>query len=144
MYWAVDALAASPYVRISDIVMCRILRRSACSDPSQKRHGRTTNSSLKRTYSVAVAPVEKVPETAPRLLACIDGACDGEVNRGGGFDYQLLPPEAAIDPSEDEVSINAAIAMRVTFAHDSPAVGAPRSVGWRSSTCRIECPQLRH
>lgn len=30
--------------------------------------------------------------------------------------------EAAIDPSEDAVSIDAAIAMRATFAHDSPAV----------------------
>ena len=91
-----------------------------------------------------IAATYGVPQIAPGLLAWIDGACDWEVNRGGGFDYQLLPPEAAIDPSEDEVSINAAIAMRVTFAHDSPAVGAPRSVGWRSSTCRIECPQLRH
>jgi hypothetical protein len=33
-----------------------------------------------------------------------------------------LPPEAAIDASEDAVSIDAAIAMRTTFAQDSPAV----------------------
>ena len=31
---------------------------------------------------------------------------------------------AAIDPSEDAVSIDAAIAMRKTFAQDSPAVRA--------------------
>lgn len=35
---------------------------------------------------------------------------------------ELLPPEAAIDPSEDAVSIEAAIAMRATVAQDSPAV----------------------
>ena len=44
------------------------------------------------------------------------------MNRRRGFDYPLLPPESAIDPSEDEVSINAAIVMRALFAQDSPAV----------------------
>jgi hypothetical protein len=34
----------------------------------------------------------------------------------------LQPPEAAIDPSEDPVSIDAAISMRAAFAKDSPAV----------------------
>ena len=41
-----------------------------------------------------------------------------------GMDYPLLPPEAAIDPSEDEVSVAAAMAMRATFAQDSPTVHA--------------------
>jgi hypothetical protein len=36
--------------------------------------------------------------------------------------YTLQPPEAAIDPSEDEVSINAAMVLRDQFAHDSLAV----------------------
>ena len=49
-------------------------------------------------------------------LARVDrGACDWELNRRAGHEYQLLPPEAAINPSEDAVSIDAAIAMRVTF-----------------------------
>jgi hypothetical protein len=60
------------------------------------------------------------------------------------LDYELLPPEAAIDPSEDEVSIDAAIAMRATFAQDSPALEAPRSVRWPSLIYRVECPQLRN
>ena len=34
----------------------------------------------------------------------------------------LQPPEAAIDSSENEVSINAAIVLRDQFAQDSPAV----------------------
>ena len=36
----------------------------------------------------------------------------------------LQTPEVAIEPSEDEVSINAAIAIRATFAQDVPAVRA--------------------
>jgi hypothetical protein len=61
-------------------------------------------------------------QTAPGLLAWIDCACDCEVNRRSGFDYRLQPPEAAIDPPEDEVSINAAMVLRDQFAQDSPAV----------------------
>ena len=59
---------------------------------------------------------------ASGLLVWIEGACDWELNRRAGHEYELLPPEAAIDPSEDAVSIDAAIAMRTTFAQDSPAV----------------------
>ena len=40
------------------------------------------------------------PETALGLLAWIDRACDWELNRRRGFDYELLPPEAAILPEE--------------------------------------------
>ena len=50
-----------------------------------------------------------------------DALCQ-EVNRRRDFDYSLQPPEAAIDPSEDEVSINAAIVLREQFSRDSPAV----------------------
>jgi hypothetical protein len=35
---------------------------------------------------------------------------DWELNRRAGHDYEPLPPEAAIDPSEDAVSIDAATA----------------------------------
>ena len=60
----------------------------------------------------------KVPQIAPGLLAWLEGACDRELNRRCGFDYTLQPPEAAIDPSEDEVSINVAMAIRAAFAQD--------------------------
>jgi len=46
------------------------------------------------------------------------------LNHRRDFDYPLQPPEAAIDPSEDEVSINAAIVLRDQFAQGSPAVRA--------------------
>jgi hypothetical protein len=52
----------------------------------------------------------------------IERVCDWELNRRGGHDSELLPPGAAIDASEDAVSIDAAIAMRGTFAADSSAV----------------------
>ena len=53
------------------------------------------------------------------LLVWIEGACDWELNRRAGHDHESLPPEAAIDPGEDAMSIDAAIAMRATFAQDS-------------------------
>ena len=69
-----------------------------------------------------IAAANDVPPIAYGLLVWIEGACDWEINRRVGHDYELLPPEAAIDPSEDAVSIDAAIAMRATFAQDSTAV----------------------
>lgn len=68
-----------------------------------------------------IAATYSAPQIAPGLLAWIDSTCDWELNRRGGFDYPLQPPEAAIDPSEDEVSINAAIVLRDQFVQDSPA-----------------------
>ena len=53
------------------------------------------------------------------LLAWIDGACEWELNRRRGLDYPLQPPAAAIDPSEETVSIDAAMAMRAAFKQDT-------------------------
>ena len=63
-------------------------------------------------------------QVAPGLLAWFEGACDGEFNRRAGFDYRLQPPEAAIDPSQDEVSVEAAYAMRASFAGSDLGAGA--------------------
>ena len=71
-----------------------------------------------------IAATYGVPQTAPGLLAWIDSACEWELNRRRDFDYPLLPPKAAIDPSEDAVSIAAAMVLRVQFAQDSPPVRA--------------------
>ena len=62
------------------------------------------------------------PQTAPGLLAWIEHACDWEEHRRRDFDFTLQPPEAGIDPSEDEVSIAATMVLREQFAQDSPAV----------------------
>ena len=42
-----------------------------------------------------------VIQTAPGLLAWMEAACDWELNRRAGTDYELQPPEAAIPPEED-------------------------------------------
>jgi len=47
----------------------------------------------------------KVPQIAPGLLAWLEQACDRERNRRAGYDYELQPPEAAIPPEEDAISI---------------------------------------
>jgi len=60
----------------------------------------------------------ETPQVAPGVLARIEGACDWEVHRRHGFHYTLQPPEAAIDPSEDAVSIDSTYAMRSSFAAD--------------------------
>jgi hypothetical protein len=49
-------------------------------------------------------------------LAWVEGACDWVLNRRGRFDYTLQLPAAAIDPSEDAVSIEATNAMRALSA----------------------------
>ena len=54
-----------------------------------------------------IAATNGVPPIAYGLLVWIEGACDWELNRRAGHDYELLPPEAAIDPSEDAVRSSA-------------------------------------
>jgi hypothetical protein len=60
-----------------------------------------------------------VPQIAPGLSAWIEGAADQELNSRRGLDYTLLPPEAAIPPEEDSVSIDAAVINRAQFAQDA-------------------------
>ena len=52
-----------------------------------------------------IAAAYAMPETAPGLLAWIDGACEWELNRRRDFDYPLRPPDAAIPPEEDAVRL---------------------------------------
>ena len=65
-----------------------------------------------------IAASNDAPPVAYGLLVWIEGACDWELNRRAGHDYELLPPEAAIDSSKDAVSIDAAITLRTTFAQE--------------------------
>ena len=71
-----------------------------------------------------IAASNKTPPIAYGLLVWIEGACDWEPNRRMGHDYELLPPEAAIDSSEDKVSIEAAYVLRDQFTQDSSALRA--------------------
>ena len=65
-----------------------------------------------------------VDQIAPGLLAWLDGACVWQLQRRNGYHYALRPPEVAIPPEQDVASIEAAIALRATFAKESPAVRA--------------------
>ena len=67
-----------------------------------------------------IAASNGAPHVAYGLRVWIGYACDWELNRRAGCDYELLPPEAAIDPSEDAVGVNAAIVLRDQFAEVSP------------------------
>ncbi len=66
----------------------------------------------------------KVEQIAPGLLAWLDSACVWQLQRRNGYHYELQPPEAAIPPEEDAVNIEASIALRESFAQESPAVRA--------------------
>jgi len=47
-------------------------------------------------------------QIAPGLY-WLDSACVWQLQRRSGYHYELQPPEAAIPPEEDAVSIDAAI-----------------------------------
>ena len=66
----------------------------------------------------------KVEQIAPSLLAWLDSACVWQLQRRNGYHFELQPPEAAIPPEEDAVSVDAVIALREAIAKDSPAVRA--------------------
>jgi hypothetical protein len=62
---------------------------------------------------------EAVPQLAPGLLAWLDHVADWEEHRRRGINLPLHPPEAAIPPEEDAVSIDIAVTLRAIFAQDS-------------------------
>jgi hypothetical protein len=102
------------------LTTCKLFRQPIATD---RLVAKAAPAKLTDTERAAlIAATYGVPQTAPGLLAWIGGACDWELNRRRGFDYPLQPPEAAIDPLEDEVSIDAAIVLRDQFAQDSHAV----------------------
>mgnify|MGYP003577552487 CR=1 FL=1 len=66
----------------------------------------------------------KVGQIAPGLLAWLDTACVWQYQQRDGYDFELQPLEIAISPEEDAVTVNAATALRNSFAKESPAVRA--------------------
>jgi hypothetical protein len=63
-----------------------------------------------------ITATNRVPRTAPRLLAWIGAVCDWELRRREGLDRPLQAPEAAIPPEQETVCIDAAICLRAMFA----------------------------
>ena len=71
------------------------------------------------------AATKRVPTAlAPGLIAWLLAALDWELNRRVGLEDDLGMPAAAIPLGEERASIDAAIAMRATFARNSNAVRA--------------------
>ena len=62
-----------------------------------------------------VVASSEVPQAATGRLGWIESACDWEVNRRVGREYDLLPPEAAIDPRAGTARLEVAHALRESF-----------------------------
>jgi hypothetical protein len=65
----------------------------------------------------------KAPQLAPGFMAWLDTACDWEERRCRDARFRLAPPESAIPPEEDAMSIAGAVVLRQRFA-DMPAAAA--------------------
>jgi hypothetical protein len=74
--------------------------------------------------AVLIATACGVLQFVPGPIAWIEGNRSWEQNRREGLDYPPLLPEAAIDPSEEEVSLAAAGMLRSLFAQDQELVKA--------------------
>jgi hypothetical protein len=62
-----------------------------------------------------LASLDGIPQMPPHLLAWIATACNWELHRRQGLDYELQPPKAAIPAEEEAVSIDAAICLCAMF-----------------------------
>jgi hypothetical protein len=71
-----------------------------------------------------IAVAHRAPQIAPNLLPWNRQRLQPGTEPPRGAGHCLLTPEAAIYPSEDAVSIDAAMVLRDQFAQDSPAVRA--------------------
>jgi hypothetical protein len=71
-----------------------------------------------RELAALIEAINEVPQTAPGLLAWLDHAADWERHWRAGIDFPLQPPEAAIPPEEDSISIDAAVTIRAQFSQD--------------------------
>lgn len=66
-----------------------------------------------------------VPALVPGLFAWLESATDWEVNRRGGFHYELLGPHSAIDDTECASSLVALTVLSAQFRNDSRPDSVP-------------------
>ena len=71
-----------------------------------------------------VDATNEVPQVAVGLLVWLEVACEWELSRRDGVEYELRPPAAAILPEEDSVSVEAIAAVRAALRSDVPALVA--------------------
>jgi hypothetical protein len=54
-------------------------------------------------------------QIVPELMAWVGHVCDWELNRRVGVDFPLQPPDAAIPPEKQTISLAAVMSLRATF-----------------------------
>jgi hypothetical protein len=84
----------------------------------------TTNGDT-HTAPGLLASIDGIPQMAPCLLAWVATACNWELHRRLGLDYELQPPQASIPPEEEAACIDAAFSLCAMFpqgAHGAHAL----------------------
>jgi hypothetical protein len=69
-----------------------------------------------RTAPGLLASIDGIPQKAPCLLAWVATACNWELHRRQGLNYELQPPKASIPPEEEAACIDAAISLCAMFS----------------------------
>ncbi len=79
-----------------------------------------TNSEL----NALVWATKNCPQVTPSLLAWLETACNWELHRRVGVDYELQAPGAVMPPGEAAASIYAALAIKSMFGKGAGGVRA--------------------
>ena len=80
--------------------------------------GRLTEPDLRALRDAA----KDTPGHLRGMSSWISTACEWELNRRGGLAYGLPSPQEAFPPQSYGISVGAALAVRATFAKETPAV----------------------
>ena len=86
--------------------------------------------------NVLVWATKNCPQVTPSLLAWLEAACNWELHRRVGVDYDLQSPGAAIPPGEAAASARAAVEIKAPFGKGTEGVGAMLDVLVRLLTPR--------
>jgi hypothetical protein len=71
-----------------------------------------------------ITMVDDGPQLAPGLFAWVEHVCNWELNRREGGDFQLRPPENAIEPGEMPSAALVLALLRTVFAKDGREGGS--------------------
>ena len=129
--WYRDGVAPQPFSSImsrattTTSVMTRnaVLGMSCIADPSIAPITPGSCNRRNQTLSRRCLPVGSLPNTrpsAPGLLAWLDTACVWQLQRRNGYHFELQPPEVAIPPEEDAVSIEVVMAYAIRLRGSRP------------------------
>jgi hypothetical protein len=74
--------------------------------------------------SALVWAANNFPQVTPGLLRWLEAACNWELHRRVGVEYELQSPEAVMPPGEAAASINATNAIKAMFGKGAGGVRA--------------------